>query len=243
MTDSLRPSFSDWMKKKKIHGKEAQENFLQSQPRQALIAELKDRADKFQFNTGKTKKTIKERGILKARKNLDFEPNTSRLQDASETVYERLLTASVANFYNQFSFSDKINIDLIKLNGNQITHICELKTVSNGFYYAVYELVYYYFLLRRVASNPKEFPMHLAYIHKGRPHLLEELTIKEPGLTLCVLVPRSYIRNKRKAMQFLEELSLLLEGNPQFKLIELQKDWGKIFPLFKETKKYYSKEL
>ena len=83
--------------------------------------------------------------------------NNHTSQNPEEEVrYERLLVMSNPNeLYNQFAFHGKIAVDLVRVQGNYLTHLFELKTGSNNLRYGVYELVYYYFLLRRAQEENK----------------------------------------------------------------------------------------
>lgn len=99
----------------------------------------------------------------------------------SEHLWERVITQSLQQerFYNQFSLIGTNNIDLLQKNAQgEIFRLFELKTGSNELSHAAYEIVFYYFLLRR-ASNLGLLKDSLA-----------------PTIDLIVLAPNDYYKTE-----------------------------------------------
>lgn len=198
-TPHPHPSFSAFIPR----NKEQQTRWL-ARPVPEVIADLLVQANRFTFN-GKN--------ILKLRQSV---ANNHTSQNPEEEVrYERLLVMSNPNeLYNQFAFHGKIAVDLVRVQGNYLTHLFELKTGSNNLRYGVYELVYYYFLLRRAQEENKA----ISFLNK--PNTLVRLA---NPLILCVLVPQEWEQDTpflRAVQQALLEM-----GNPRIYRQNLLPDW------------------
>lgn len=183
MTLPQHPSFSQFIKSN--YSTQKEQEFLFSLPPERVIAILKEKlVQPFEFSSQENQSLPQirqhiqqKRKILKLRKRQDVKPTS--FHPMEEVSFERLLIGKDATLFNQFAFDGHIALDFIRAENNTITHLFELKTGSNDLRYAVYELAYYYLLLRKAC--------------KQKLPLLNEETRTPVScarrLKLCVLLP------------------------------------------------------
>ena len=197
-------TFSKWAKSLKKQLTEDSPSVIET-----LLEQLKQEAQTFYFRGS----------ILTARKQLNLEQLVKNDTVKHETLLEILLTSGHEHFYNQFAFGPgtskgsnrRIAADMIELEADNrtIKSIIELKTNEQGssgdFYWACYEVIYYYFLLRHADNkNTNQAP---AVIFRQR------YLLKEP-LQLVVLAPGSFY--DKKAARFIEIINVILRKEKAF---------------------------
>jgi len=148
-----------------------------------FVETLLGKSRSFPLETNEKSKTFT------VRKTLSLDTLASGEEGAKlEHLWERLLTASHPNIYNQFSLRGTNNIDMIKVGRNRtITTLYELKTgTTNDVFYAAYEITFYYFILLNAWHNDQPITDE-----KGNRY-----TLKQSGLTLIVTAPKNWFLKK-----------------------------------------------
>lgn len=177
--------FSAWKKNKDLKN-------IDSLHIRELITELWNQAQKIEFG----------KGVLIPRKKISSPTLAKDGKIKPETLLEFLITSGNAFIYNQFAFCGKEAVDMIELkeDNRTIKSLIELKAGgSDDAYVAVYEIVYYYFVLLQ-ALNSKQ---------PAAVDFTQRYVLNDP-LELIVLAPNKTEKKRKEAkaaaVPFLEEL-------------------------------------
>ena len=133
-------SFSRWVNNK------TKEDLQQAGNIRSFLKNLQEYAIEFKIE-GKNILTLQRVETL----GLDKGKNTFH----DEAFLERLfLRAHEDDLYNHFSFNGNSSVDLVRATEQgHITDLIELKKGSNHLYHALYEIIFYYFLLCRAKNE------------------------------------------------------------------------------------------
>ena len=134
-------SFSGWINSK------TKKNLQQADYIPLFLKDLQEYAAKFEI-VGNTILT------LQRVETLGLDEGSPTFND--EAFLERLFLRVHADWYNHFSFNGNNSIDLVRATEKgYITDLIELKKGSNNLYHALYEVIFYYFLLCRAKNEIK----------------------------------------------------------------------------------------